>query len=288
VAASRIVARRRALAFARWSAIVLALVWTLFPIAWAMLLSVKPTALEYRSVYVPFVQFRPTLEHWRWEWQQRGEINGLEIGLRNSLAVALTTAVLATLLGLLAAGGLQRTRRRLRGSLLALLLLPRIVPPIVLSGPIFLWTRQVRMHDTLTELAAIHTGLALPLAVVVLDGALREVPGDLLDAARLDGASELRVLVRIAAPLLGPVLVAIGTLSFALSWVEYLFAQTNHASRAYTLTLSVAFLEERDGVQFEHVGSHLVLVLLPPLVLGLLAQRVVARGFSLGAVRSDR
>jgi multiple sugar transport system permease protein len=210
------------------------------------------------------------------------------IGLRNSLAVALTTAVLATLLGLLAAGGLQRMRRRLRGGLLALLLLPRIVPPIVLSGPIFLWTRQVRMHDTLTALAAIHTGLALPLAVVVLDGALREVPGDLLDAARLDGASELRVLVRIAAPLLGPVLVAIGTLSFALSWVEYLFAQTNHASRAYTLTLSVAFLEERDGVQFEHVGSHLVLVLLPPLVLGLLAQRVVARGFSLGAVRSDR
>jgi ABC-type glycerol-3-phosphate transport system permease component len=154
-------------------------------------------------------------------------------------------------------------------------------------APLFLLSRQVHLHDTLAALVLIHTSLAIPLGVIVLDGAIRDIPRDLLDAARLDGATGLRIAWQIVAPLLLPVLVAIGTFSFALSWVEYLFALTNHAAGAFTLTLSVAFLEERDGVQFEHVGSHLVLVLLPPLVLGLLAQRAVARGLSLGAVRRD-
>lgn len=274
----------------RWAAIALALAWTLFPFGWAALLSIKPTALEYRSVYVPFLQFRPTLAHWRWEWAQRDEINGLERGLRNSLLVGLATALLAAGIGLLAAAGLDRlrARRRWRRGVVALLLLPRLVPPVVLVVPLFLLARQTHLHDTLAALVAIHTALALPLAVVVLDSGYGDVPRDLIDAARLDGASGWRIVRQVVAPLLRPMLVAVGTLSFALSWDEYLFAQTNQAGRAFTMTLSVAFLEERDGVQFEHVGSHLVLIIVPPLVLGLVAQRAVTRGLSLGAVRSDR
>src|SRR5215211_5865257 len=280
---------RRTAPALRWAAIALALAWTLFPFAWAAVLSVKPTSLEYRSVYLPFVQFRPTLAHWRWEWAQRREINGLEAGLLNSLAVGFAVAALSTAVGVLAAVGLDqmRARPRWRGGMLALLVLSRVVPPIVLVGPVFLLSRQVHLHDTLAALVLIHTGLALPLAVIVLDGAIRDVPRDLLDAARLEGASGLRIAGQIVAPLLLPILVAIGTFSFAMSWVEFLFALTNHAAGAFTLTLSVAFLEERDGVQFEHVGSHLVLILLPPLILAFLAQRAVTRGLSLGAARRD-
>jgi multiple sugar transport system permease protein len=75
-----------------------------------------------------------------------------------------------------------------------------------------------------------------------------------------------------------------GTLAFALSWNDYLFAVTNHEKHAATAPLAIAALEARDGVQFEYVGSHLVLVLLPPLVLAVLSRRFIVRGLTMGAI----
>jgi len=274
----------------RWFAILIAVAWTLFPFAYAFVLSLKPSALEYRTLVIPFVQFRPTIAHWRWEWWQRHEINGLGDGIRNSVVVGVTTAVMSTSVGLLTAFGLRQMRATTRwaGGFIAFTLLPRIVPAVALVTPIYFLSVQTHLHDTLIALMLLHGSLALPLAVVVLDSALREFPKDLIEAAKIDGATNLRVLWQIVTPLMRPMLIAVSTLSFALSWNDYIFAQTNHVQRAFTMPLSVSFLEERDGVQFEHVGSHLVLILLVPLLLGLVAQRSVVRGLSLGAVRSDR
>lgn len=273
-----------------WFAIVLALLWTLFPFYWALVYSVKPTPLEYRPLLLPFVQFRPTLAHWRWEWDARHDIDGLEAGLVNSTVVALATAACSVAVGFAAAIGLGKVRRTWRRGriVLGLLLLPRLVPPIVTVIPLFLLAVATGLRDTLLALVLAHTVLALPLAVVVLDSGLRDVPRDLIDAASLDGASTARVMLQIVAPLLRPLLLAVGTLSYALSWNEFLLAQTNHVSRAATMPLAVAFLQDRDGVPFTRTGSHLVLIALPPLALALLTQRALARGLSLGAVREGR
>jgi multiple sugar transport system permease protein len=134
-------------------------------------------------------------------------------------------------------------------------------------------------------LIAAHTCFGLPIAIVVLDAALRDIPADIIDAARLDGASDLTVARQIAVPLLTPVLWAVGVLTFALSWNEFMFAVTNARYKAATAPISVAFLDQRDGVDFEHVGSHIVLIIAIPLVLALLTQRVLVRGLTLGAVR---
>src|SRR4051795_1628855 len=95
---------------ALWFAILLALVWTLFPFWWALVYSVRPSELGYQTALIPFRDFHPTLDHWRWEWTYRNDVTGLAQGLRNSLAVALGTAIASVVVGLLAAFGLRSFR----------------------------------------------------------------------------------------------------------------------------------------------------------------------------------
>jgi multiple sugar transport system permease protein len=264
-----------------------ALAWTLFPLWWAFASSVKPLKHQYGSQFLPLIQYRPTLDHWRWEWQHRYEINGLYNGLRNSLLVSLATAILCAFLGLAGAYGLRsfRHRSRVHASLLAVTLLPRLFPPVVLLTPLALLSIALRVQDTLTGLVAIYTCMGLPVAIIVLEAALRDIPKEISEAARLDGASEAAVIRQIIIPLVKPVLWAIGVLSFALSWNEFMFAVTNARYHAMTAPISVAFLDQRDGVDFEHVGSHIVLIITIPLILAVLTQRVLVRGLTLGAVR---
>ena len=271
---------------ALWLAIGLALVWTLFPFWWAAVYSIRPASSGYRTYLVPFLEFHPTLEHWRWEWTNRFDVTGLYYGLRNSFIVGLGTAVCAMILGLLTAVGLRAFRQgdiEPKG-LVGILLLPRIAPVVVLLTPLVLLSTALRVNDRLAGLMAVHTSLALPVAVLVIDAAVREIPADIMHAAVLDGASTMEMLRRIVIPLTSPVLWAVGVLSFALSWNEFMLAVTNAYRNAATATISVAFLDQRDGIDFEHVGSHIVLIIALPLVLSVLTQRVLVRGLALGAV----
>lgn len=279
--------RRTIATIAVWTTIVVALVWTLFPIWWALVYSVRPSSYGYRTVLLPFLDFHPTLEHWRWEWLNRHDITGLDQGLRNSLIVGLGSAVCSVAVGLMTAVGLRGFRRAGRAprAVVALIVMPKLVPGVVLLTPLILLAMALRVNDTLVGLVAVHTSLALPIAVLVIDAAVREIPADILSAAVLDGASSLELLRRMIMPLTAPVLWAVGVLSFALSWNEFLFAVTNAYRNAATAPISIAFLDQRDGLDFEHVGSHIVLIIVLPLLLAVLTQRVLVRGLALGAVR---
>jgi ABC-type glycerol-3-phosphate transport system permease component len=272
---------------ALWIAIALILVWTLFPIWWALTYSIKPQSYGYRTVLVPLLDFRPTLSHWRWEWQNRHDSTGLYYGLRNSLIVGLGSAVCCVALGLLTALGLMEFRRarRVPRAVLAMVLAPKLVPVVVLSTPILLLATALHINDTLGTLVVVHTLLAMPIAILVIDAAVREIPLDILSAAVMDGASSVELIRRMIVPLTAPVLGAVAVLSFALSWNEFLIAVTNAYRNAATAPISIAFLDQRDGVDFEHVGSHIVLIIVVPLCLAVLTQRVLVRGLALGAVR---
>jgi multiple sugar transport system permease protein len=134
-------------------------------------------------------------------------------------------------------------------------------------------------------LIAAHTTFGLPLAILILYSAMIDIPGELLDAALIDGCELQDALRLIIVPLLGPALLAAGALCFAQSWNEFFYALMNVQQHAPTAPLAVAALLNKDGIEFEYVGSHLLLVMLPPLLLALLAQRYLVRGLTLGAVK---
>ena len=251
------------------------------------MLSIKHPMDFFTAKALPFVQFQPTLDHWRYEWQAFDDPAGMGRSLVGSLIVATATTVVSLALGILAAYGLtlhHRQRRSLR-LFIGLILLPRIIPPVVVALPFAEIIRGIGLADTYLALIIAHTTLALPLAVLLLYSVLLELPGEVLDAARVDGCGPLHLLRFIVVPLIFPVLLATGALCFALSWNEFLFALMNVQQRVQTVPLVVASLLNKDGVEFEYVGSHLIMVMLPPVLLALLARRYIVRGLSLGMLK---
>jgi multiple sugar transport system permease protein len=271
----------------RSAVLALVVLWTLFPIWWAFALSIKRSSDFFTAKMVPFIQFRPTLDHWYDEWRALGDPAGLGRGLTNSLIVALVTAGLSLMIGGLAAFGLILVHRDNRPiwPLVAWFVLPRILPPVVTVIPFATLVRWLGLEDTKTALIAAHTTFGLPLAILILYRAMSDIPGELLDAALIDGCELPDALRLIIVPLLGPALLAAGALCFAQSWNEFFYALMNAQQRAHTAPLAVAALLNKDGIEFEYVGSHLLLVIVPPLLLALLARRYLVRGLTLGAVK---
>jgi len=261
-----------------WLVLSILLVWTLFPIAWAFALSIKPPQDFFTAAWLPFVHFSPTLAHWRTEWQGFGDPAGMGRSLGGSILVAVAAGLLSTVLGGLAAYDLH-LRGRSRGVVVIafVLLFPRLVPPIIVAMPLMTILARIGLGDSYLALVIANTSLGLPLAALILFVALTQLPEDMLAAAHLDGCSGFAAFRHVVFPMLRPAAAASFLLCAAQSWNEFLYALFNVQQHAQVVTLAVAALLTKDGVEFDYVGSHLVLVLLPPLLLILVAQLAIAR-----------
>lgn len=267
-----------------WIAIALAALWTFGPLWMAAALSLKPHTEFYRATFFPYLDFAPTLDHWRIEYRTFWLGSSMGLSLLNSAFVGATSALLALALGGAAAFSVLRRPPRHFWAVLLLLLLPRLIPPTVVAMPYSQARLQLRLHDTRLALVLAHVALLLPWAFLILYGAFHAIPAELFEAATLDGCSEARLMRTIVIPLSVGALLAAWTLCFALSWNEYPFAILNAGSRVPTATVAVALLFTKDGIEFDFVGSHLLLTLLPPMLLALAARGVVTRALSLGAL----
>jgi multiple sugar transport system permease protein len=263
--------------------IVIMLIWVLFPFYWAFLNSIKKPAETFQPTWIPWLQFQPTLEHWRAELA----IREIRRALWNSTRIAVLSATLALILGTLAAYALARFRfkRPENGSLTTWFLSQRVLPPVVVVIPFFLLMRELRLLDSVWALVLLNATFTLPFPVIILSQMFRELPIELEEAAMVDGASRWTVFWRIAMPLVLPGLVATWIICMALSWNEFLFALSLTSNRAIPMPVIIAGAEHTRGVQFWFVGVRVMLTMLPPTLFALAAQRYIIRGLTLGAVK---
>ena len=171
------------------------LAWTLFPFWWAIALSIKRPADFFTAKVLPFVQFRPTLENWTYEWRAFWDPVGLGNSLLNSILVASASTALCLVLGCLAAYWFAKLApktwpRRRMVLLLGVVLLPRLIPPVITALPYSAIIRDLGLEDTALALIVAHTTLNLPIAVVLLASLMVEVPDEWLDAALVDGLAK--------------------------------------------------------------------------------------------------
>jgi multiple sugar transport system permease protein len=263
--------------------VIVAIFWVLFPFYWAFINSIKKPAETFRPTWVPLVQFAPTMEHWTSELA----IPETRQAILNSTMIAVGAATLATVLGTLAAYALARFRfnRPSNGGLTSWFLSQRIMPPVLFVIPFFLIMRQVNLLDTVWGLILLNATFTLPLPVIILSQMFRELPVELEEAARVDGASRIQAFTQVALPLVAPGLVAAWILCLAFSWNEFLFALSLTNKSAIPMPVIIAGAEHTRGVQFHYVGVRVLLTMLPPTILALLAQRYIVRGLTLGAVK---
>ncbi len=262
--------------------IAIVIVWTLFPIYWAAISSVKSSSDNYGNLWLPWVHFQPTLQPWR-NMFALPEIRSATI---ISIQLAVGAATFSLVLGTLAAYGIARFRffRPQNGSLTTWFLSQRIAPPVIFVAPYFLIMRQAGLLDNVWGLVILNATFNMTFPIIILTQMFREVPVELEEAAQVDGASRWEMFFRISLPLVGPGLVVAWMLALAFSWNEFLFA---FSSTVQNRPLSVAIVgaEQTRGVDYQFVGTRTLWAMIVPLIAALLAQRYIVRGLSLGAVK---
>jgi multiple sugar transport system permease protein len=159
------------------------------------------------------------------------------------------------------------------------------MPPVLFVIPFFLLMRYLFLLDSVWALILLNATFTLPFPVIIMSQMFRELPVELEESARVDGASRFQAFTRIALPLVAPGLVATWIICLAFSWNEFLFALALTSNRAIPMPVIIAGAEHTRGVQFWFVGVRVLLTMLPPTILALLAQRYIVRGLTLGAVK---
>jgi multiple sugar transport system permease protein len=259
------------------------LIWTLFPFYWAFISSIKDPADNYGNKWLPFVSFAPTLEPWRNLWS----IREIRDSMVNSAVVSIGAATIAVALGTLAAYGIARFRfhRPRNGSLTTWFLSQRVLPPVIFVTPYFLIFLQFGLLDTLWGLILLNATFNLAFPVIILTQMFREVPYELEEAAQIDGETRFGIFRKIAVPLVLPGLVVSWILCLAFSWNEFLFGFAMTQTEARVMPVYLAGGDQTRGVDFQAIGTRMLLTASVPLLAALLAQRYIVRGLSLGAVK---
>ena len=256
--------------------LVLLLIPFLFPLAWMLLSSLKTQVQN--TAYPPVLVFTPTLGNYREVFQK----NPFFTFTVNSLVVALGSTGLALLLGLPGAYAIARYKRT--GIALAILT-ARMAPGIGYLIPWFILFTKAKMIDTYTALILTHLIVALPLVLWVMIGFFEDVPGDLIEAARIDGCSHWSAFLRVALPLAKPGIVATGILAFIFSWNNFLFSLIIAGFKTRTLPIAVYSFLSYEEINWGGLTAAATVITLPVLLLALFVQKHIVRGLTAGAVK---
>lgn len=256
------------------------LVFLGFPLLWLLSTALKSPRDLTSSGLLPTA---PTLEN----FGDALERASLAQSTLNSLLVALGTTVLVLVMALPAAYALARFRTRLRPVANGWVLVSQAFPVVLVVIPLFLILRQFRLVDSLVGLTIVHAVYCLPFALWMLQGYIAAIPRDIEEAGLVDGASRLRIIRSIVAPLLAPGLVATGMFALISSWNEFFFALVLIQDPAKTtLPLTLArFVGAEGQVQLGALAAGSLLATVPSLLFFAAVQRRLTAGLVSGAVK---
>lgn len=273
----------------RWAGrgfLVLLLAYTLIPMAWMLLTSLKTgfAAMQYPPQWWPA---EPTLDNYTRLLDPRDSV-GRDF-LRyfwNSLVVSTLTTVLAVAVAVPAAYAFSRFRFPGRTVLFFSVLLRNMFPAVIFLVPLFILMRFLGLVNTLGSLVLTYLTFGLPLAIWLLKGFYDNIPVQLEQAARIDGATRLQAFVLIVMPLSTPGIVATAIYSFIGAWNEYIYAYT-FLTRHDQMTLPVGiqrFFSE-NATDWPGLMAATFLMSVPVIVMFLVLQRYFVRALVEGAVK---
>lgn len=205
----------------------------------------------------------------------------------NSVVVGLASTTLSLVAATLGAWSLYRMRwpRWWVHLLLLWTLVLQMIPPVALAGGWFVMARAVGLDNTYAGLVLAHATLNLPMALWMMGVYVRDVPQELVEAARLDGATTPALLRRVVLPLVAPGLAAAGVLCFVFSWNEFAAALNLSMRDTATVPVAIAKFAQDFEIRYVQMAAAASLSAVPALLLLIVAQRWIVKGLTLGAVK---
>ena len=252
---------------------------TLLPFVWMLSTSFKDTSEIFTKSPV-FIPKTPTLQNYR---ELFVRVDFL-MHFLNSVIVAAGVTFLSLLVNALAAFAFAKLNFAGREKLFALLLLTMMVPGQVTMMPVFIILKSLGLLNS--YLGLIIPGCASIFAIFMLRQFMRDIPDELIDAARIDGCSDFRVFFNIVLPLCKPALVTLLIFNFMGAWNEFLWPLiVMIKEERYTLPVALANLNGQFGTDWGILMAGSVVVVAPVIIVFLIAQKHYIEGITAGAVK---
>lgn len=274
------------LGVAGWAALVLLLLFTAVPMAWMVSTSVKT---EFAAIQQPpsWIPLNPTLDQYTRLLDPADRTGQQFLGyLRNSVWVSSASTVLALLVAVPAAYAFARFRFPGKNALFFSVLIRNMFPAVVFLIPLFILMRRFNLVNTQWSLILTYLTFGLPLSIWLLKGFFENIPPELEQAARIDGATRFQAFRLVILPLATPGLVATAIYAFIQGWNEYVYARTfiiDDSLRTMPVGLEKFFTEYASNWPGLMAASFIMSV--PVVVLFLVLQRHFVRALTEGAVK---
>ena len=265
--------------------IMTAIAWTLgilifFPILWTFLTSFKSEADAIASP-PQFLFFHWTTENYA-EVQSRSNYLG---HFMNSVIISFGSTLLGLIIAIPAAWAMAFSPTKRTKDVLMWMLSTKMMPPVGALIPIYLMFRNSGLLDTRTGLVIVLTLINLPIIVWMLYTYFKEIPGEILEAARMDGASLVKEIVYVLTPMAVPGIASTLLLNIILAWNEAFWTLNLTASKAAPLTAFIASYSSPEGLFYAKLSAASTMAIAPILILGWFSQKQLVRGLTFGAVK---
>ena len=267
--------------FALYTLVIIVSVVTIFPIYWMLVSTFQPS--KYTLHYPPPLFPKEITVN---QFADLFANHPIALWLRNSFLIAVMAMLVCTSLAILGAYTLSSLRWKWRSTFGLFLLITQMLPEILIIIPLYKIYQNLNLLDSLPFLSLIDTAFALPICIWILKGVFDTVPGEVLDAAVVDGCTEMSVLWTIVLPLSAPGLVAVAVVSFFSAWNEFLFAVIMLTSAEFQpASVGLTTLKATGFTPVEqYMAAGLIFSILPVLFY-LVMQRYIISGLTAGAVK---
>jgi sorbitol/mannitol transport system permease protein len=262
-----------------------AIAWTIgllifFPILWTILTSFK-TEAEAISSPPSFLFFDWTLENY-FTVQDRSNYFR---HFMNSVIISLGSTIIGLAIAIPAAWAMAFVPGRRTKDVLMWMLSTKMLPPVGVLIPIYLLFRDTGLLDTRIGLVIVLTLINLPIIVWMLYTYFREIPGEILEAARMDGASLRNEILYVLTPMAVPGIASTLLLNVILAWNEAFWTLNLTAANAAPLTAFIASYSSPEGLFYAKLSAASTMAIAPILIIGWFSQKQLVRGLTFGAVK---
>jgi raffinose/stachyose/melibiose transport system permease protein len=248
----------------------------IYPLVWMALNGFKDNSLIFGD---PFA----LPQHWSWDNYVQAWNQGVRNYLMVSVLVTVTSALCTVLIGAWTAFGLTRTRMPLKPVVVAFVLGGLMLSPTVALIPLVRMLQAIGLYNTYWALIILYTAFRVPFTTFLIRAYMLDLPRDLDEAARIDGASESQIFWRIILPLSRPIIISCVILHILFAWNEYLFAMIFTSGTAMqTLPVGLMSIMSKHGTNYAVVFAAMTISALPIVIVFFAAQRYFIRGLSEG------
>ncbi len=266
--------------FVLYFLLALTMLFFIGPILWFFLLAIRPPSTAFTMP--PVLAFEPTAFAFKHTLIDPGENAPQAV---NSMIVAVSAVLLNLPFSVPAAYALSRFRIKQKKFIMLWYLSLLMAPPVAFLIPYFILMTYVGLSGSYLSMVLVLQTLTIPFSIWLMKSFIDEVPVEIEEAARVDGASYFTIIWRIILPMVSPGLVVTSMFAFVFAWNNAAFPLVLSSQRTATLPVGTLSYFANTGVSWSFIAAAAVVAMLPPMIIFLVLDKFVVRGLTFGAVK---